>query len=79
MIPNPPPTMPPGFNGVIDIIGWVKWGAFILCLIAIIVTAALMWRDKRGNSDYLESFGKILVAIIIISGSTAFVTYLASP
>lgn len=79
-IPNPGPIQPPGTEGLVSIMGWVKWIALAVCIIGLVVAGALMAvNSRRGEGG--EHMGKIAMAlggVIVISAAGALVGFLMS-
>lgn len=77
-IPNPGPIQPPGTEGLVSIMGWVKWIALAVCIIGLVVAGALMAvNSRRGEGG--EHMGKIAMAlggVIVISAAGALVGFL---
>ncbi len=77
-IPNPDPKAPPGFEApVTAVMSWFKWGGLILLVLALVGVGATMWRDRRGDTDYMEKLGKIFIGAIIISAAVALIGFFA--
>lgn len=75
-IPNPSPAMPPGFDNFKLVISWVKWIALAFLGIEVVVVAVMMNSDRHGH-DYMEKFGKIAIAAIIITAGIGMISLLA--
>jgi hypothetical protein len=68
------PHIPVGFETVGIVIGWVRWGALVVCIVALIAFFGhLAMERQNGNTGQgsMGWLGKILVAIIGITGSIA--------
>ena len=78
-IPNPAPVQPPGTNGFVTIMGWVKWVALAVCVIGIIVAGALMAiNSRRGEGgEHVKTFVAILVGVMVIGAATALVGFIS--
>ncbi|KJL40882.1 MAG: hypothetical protein CMH84_00715 [Nocardioides sp.] len=79
-IPNPAPVQPPGTNGFVTIMGWVKWVALAVCVIGIIVAGALMAiNSRRGEGgEHAGRIGFALGGVIVISAAASLVGFLVS-
>ncbi|OJU46221.1 MAG: hypothetical protein BGN98_11870 [Microbacterium sp. 69-7] len=79
-IPNPEPVQPPGTNGFVTIMGWVKWVALAVCVIGIIVAGALMAiNSRRGEGgEHAGRIGFALGGVIVISAAASLVGFLVS-
>ena len=79
-IPNPAPVQPPGTNGFVTIMGWVKWVALAVCVIGIIVAGALMAiTSRRGEGgEHAGRIGFALGGVIVISAAASLVGFLVS-
>lgn len=79
LLPDPDPVAPPGTEGVTTIISWVKWGALIVAVLALIAAGAMIGlQRRRGEGD--EGIGwiaKILVGVVIIGGAVSLISFLA--
>lgn len=75
-IPNPSPSMPPGFDNFKLVIAWAKWVALGLLAIEVIVVAVMMTSDRHGH-DYMSKFGKIAVGAILVTAGIGIVSLLA--
>lgn len=78
-LPDPEPIMPPGFEGVTNILAIAKWVGLIAAILALIFGAMrLMWNSRRGEgSNDFGALGIVLVAVIIIGGATSLVGFIA--
>ncbi|GGC17736.1 hypothetical protein [Cellulomonas carbonis] len=77
-IPNPTPVQPPGTEGLLDIMGWVKWVALAICIIGLIVAGAMMAiQSRRGEGgEHAGKIGMALGGVIVISAAGALVGFL---
>jgi len=77
-IPNPAPIQPPGTEGLVSVMGWVKWIALAVCVLGLVVAGALMAiQSRRGEGS--EHMGKIAMAlggVIVISTAGTLVGFL---
>jgi|tagenome__1003787_1003787.scaffolds.fasta_scaffold19503999_2 type IV secretory pathway VirB2 component (pilin) len=80
-VPNPGGgSAPPGSEGFITIMGWVKWVALGLCVIALIGAGAMMGfgRARGDGGEHLERVGRILGGVVLISAAFSLVGFLVS-
>ena len=77
-IPDPTPVQPPGTEGLLDIMGWVKWIALAICIIGLIVAGAMMAvQSRRGEGgEHAGKIGMALGGVIVISAAGALVGFL---
>ena len=77
-IPDPAPVQPPGTEGLISIMGWVKWVALAICVIGLIVAGAMMAvQSRRGEGgEHAGKIGMALGGVIVISAAGALVGFL---
>jgi len=79
LLPDPEPVAPPGAEGIATIIGWAKWVALIVAVLALIAAGALIGvQRRRGEGD--ESLGwivKILVGVVVVGAAASLVAFLA--
>ncbi|MFE1400359.1 hypothetical protein ACFW53_20700 [Nocardiopsis dassonvillei] len=78
-IPDPGAgTAPPGFEGFITIMQWIKWGSLGICVIALMVGAATMAINaRRGEGgEHLGKLGIILAAVVVIAAAVSLVSTL---
>lgn len=71
-LPNPDPEAPPGFENIISIVGWIKWGALTACIVGIIISGAMIALASRRESG-ADHLPKVLWAVLgaaIIAAST---------
>lgn len=80
-VPDPGTAeMPPGFEGIIAIMSWVKWAALALLVVAMTAAAvrmALAHRNGDGG-QHGSAVGMTLVAAVVISAATAALGFLVS-
>lgn len=80
-IPDPGDgQQPPGFEKFTTVMGWVKWVALGVCVIALIVAGARMAiSSRRGEGgEHATSIAVVLVAVIVISGAASILGFLIS-
>jgi len=78
-VPNPGDgTAPPGFGKFNDIMGWAKWialGILVIALMAAGVRLAVAGRTGDGG-EHVTQIGRALGGVIIVSAAFALVTFL---
>lgn len=74
-IPNPSPVQPPGTDGLITVMGWIKWIGYIVAVIGIIVAAIMMFvSSRRGEGgEHMGRLGWIFGGIILIGCASGLV------
>jgi ABC-type Na+ efflux pump permease subunit len=80
LIPDPDPIAPPGVGGgVAAILGIAKWAALIVAVLALIGLGAVLGiNSRRGEGgEHVQTFVKILIGILIVSGAVSIVTFIA--
>lgn len=79
-IPNPDPIAPPGSEKFVTIMGWLKWVALALAVVAIIVAGVMMgFNSRRGEgSEHAGRLGMIFGGVILISSATAIIGFIAA-
>lgn len=79
-IPNPTTQEPPGFGGVMSILGWAKWAALAVCVVALIAVGALMALPSRRSEggEHAGNVGKVLLGVVTISAAASLVGFLAT-
>lgn len=79
-LPNPGAGQtPPGSEGFIKIMGWAKWAALGLTVVALIVAGAMMgWGRSHGEGqEHGTRVGRVLIGVAIISAAFSLVSALA--
>ncbi|NIK55564.1 TrbC/VirB2 family protein [Kribbella shirazensis] len=68
----PPAPVTEGLNKVL---GWVKWIAYLICALGIIIAGAMMAiGQRRGEGgEHAARLGWVLAACIVIGAATALV------
>ena len=76
--PDPAPVQPPGTDGFVTIMGWVKWVALAVCIIGLIVAGAMMAvQSRRGEGgEHVGKIGMALAGVIVISAAATLVGFL---
>lgn len=79
-VPDPDTTQPPGFDGVLSILGWAKWAALAVCVVALIAVGALMAIPSRRSEggEHAGNVGKVLLGVVVISAAASLVGFLAT-
>lgn len=79
VLPDPDPIMPPGFDGVTQILGIAKWAGLVVAILALIVLGAMLGiNSRRGEGgEHAKTFVAILVGVIIIGAASSLVGFLA--
>ncbi len=80
-VPNPGEgSAPPGFARFNDIMGWVKWialGILVMALMAAGVRLAVAGRTGDGG-EHVSGIGRALGGAIIVSAAFALVSFLVN-
>ena len=78
-LPNPDPVQPPGTEGFNDVMGWGKWVALAICILALFAAGAMMGiQSRRGEGgEHVGKIGMALGGVIVISAAAALVGFLA--
>lgn len=73
-------SAPPGFEKFQEVMGWIKWIAFGVAVIGImIIGAKLAIESRRGEGGaHLGALGTAMAGVIVISASTSVVGFLVS-
>lgn len=74
------PVAPTGINGVDTIVGWVKYGCLVVCLVALIAAGAAVAFGARQGEGGHEAAKKVvmpMVGVMIVTGGGAAMAYLA--
>lgn len=72
-LPNPEPQAPPGMDNFKLILGWIKWGALVACIVGVMIAGAMVAIGNSRGGGASEHLPKVLWAILgalIISAST---------
>lgn len=74
-VPNPDPVQPPGTEGFITIMGWVKWGGFAVAVVALIAAAVMMMigRSRGEGGEHVGKLAMVLVGVVIIGAAAGLV------
>lgn len=80
-VPNPGDgTAPPGFGKFNDLMGWAKWialGILVVALMAAGVRLAIAGRTGDGG-EHVTHIGRALGGVIVVSAAFALVSFLVS-
>lgn len=79
-VPNPgDPQAPPGFEGFIDMMGWVKWLCLGVLVVSLMAAGAKMgFGGRHGDGEeHAGRVGRVLLGVIIVTASGALVGFLA--
>jgi type IV secretory pathway VirB2 component (pilin) len=76
-LPNTLPMgPPPGVEGNLnEVLGWVKWIAYSVCVLGILIAGGMMAvGQRRGEGgEHAARLGWVLAACIVIGAATALV------
>ena len=77
-LPNTLPLEPPPTevtDGLRKVLGWVKWIAYLICALGIIIAGGMMAvGQRRGEGgEHADRLGWVLAACIVIGAATALV------
>ncbi|WP_199237107.1 TrbC/VirB2 family protein [Kribbella antiqua] len=80
-VANQIPTIdpePPGHEKLDGVVTWVKWIAYLICGLGIIIAGAMMAiGQRRGEGgEHAARLGWVLAACIVIGSATAIVDQL---
>jgi type IV secretory pathway VirB2 component (pilin) len=66
---------PPGADKLTQVLSWVKWIAYTVCVLGIMIAGAMMAiGQRRGEGgEHAARLGWVLAACIVIGASTALV------
>ena len=66
---------PPGTEGLNTILSWVRWIAFTVCVLGIVIAGAMMAvGQRRGEGgEHAARLGWVLAACVVIASSTFLV------
>ena len=64
-------------------VGWAKWGALTVCVIALIIAAVNMTRSSQGDpisqgGAHVNAIGTVLAMVIVISSASAIIGFLVN-
>lgn len=71
-------TAPPGSEKFTDLMGWFKWVALGLCVLALIAAGVMMaWGSRQGQgNEHVGRLGWVLGGVIIVSGAFSLVSFM---
>lgn len=64
IVPNPAAEQPPGFGGILTVVGWIKFGCYLACLVGLLIAAALWVLDRSGRGGGSDHFKGIVYAVV---------------
>lgn len=69
------PTQPPGTEKITQILGYVAWGAGVLCLLGIFIVAGKLAINARHGEGLEEAKGLlwVLAALVLIGSATSLI------
>ena len=78
-LPNPDPVQPPGTDGFTAIMGWGKWVALAVAILALFAAGAMMGiNSRRGEGgEHVGRIAAILGGVVVISAAVAIVGFLS--
>lgn len=78
-LPNPDPVQPPGTDGFTAIMGWAKWVALAVAILALFAAGAMMGiNSRRGEGgEHVGKIGMVLGGVVVISAAVAIVGFLS--
>ena len=78
-VPNPPSQQPPGTEGLVTIMGWAKWVALAVLVVALIAAGVMFAvRARRGDgAEGVGHVGMVLAGVIVVSAAGTLVGFLA--
>lgn len=78
-VPNPPSQQPPGTEGLVTIMGWAKWVALAVLVVALIAAGVMFAvRARRGDgAEGIGHVGMVLAGVIVVSAAGTMVGFLA--
>jgi hypothetical protein len=73
-------TPPPGSERINEVISWVVWIAFAVCVLGVVIAGAMMAvGQRRGEGgEHAARLGWVLAACIVIGSAAALVQALQS-
>lgn len=81
VVPDPGSgSAPPGFQGFIVILEWVKWISLGVCVIGLMVAGATMAiNSRRGEGgEHMGKIGMTLAGVIVISAAASLISFLVT-
>ena len=66
---------PPGSDKLLKVVDWVRWIAFTVCILGILIAGAMMAvGQRRGEGgEHAARLGWVLAACIVIASATLLV------
>jgi hypothetical protein len=80
-LPNPHPVAPPGSEGFLTILNFAMWVLLALCILALMVTGAMMgFNARRGQGgEHASALGWVLAGSIVIGSASGIIGVLTVP
>lgn len=68
-------SKPPGAENLLKVVDWVRWIAFTVCILGILIAGAMMAvGQRRGEGgEHAARLGWVLAACIVIASATLLV------
>lgn len=75
LIMGGPGAEPPGADKLLKIVDWVRWIAFTVCILGILIAGAMMAvGQRRGEGgEHAARLGWVMAACVVIASSTLLV------
>lgn len=80
-VPNPTATEPPGFAGINTMLGWIKWGCYLACLVGVLVAAGLWAVDRWGRGqggEHVKGIATSVLAAVVVGAAGAVINAVAT-
>ena len=80
-LPNPDPVAPADVQAkVANVLGFLKWASLVSAIGALLGFGLMVWASDRAghggaSAELKEKFGKVILAVIIVSTATSVVTF----
>lgn len=81
VVPNPTAGQPPGFAGILVVLGWVKWGCYALCLVGVLIAAGLWAVDRwgrGGSGEHVTGIAISVIAAIVVGAAGGLINAVAT-
>lgn len=80
VVPNPAAEQPPGFGGILTVMGWIKFGCYLACLAGLLVAAGLWALDRagRGGGNHVTGIVIAVVAAIVVGAAPSLINAVAT-
>lgn len=78
--PDSPAIAPPGSAQAITVLGYIKWGTGLACVVGLLIVAVAMALSHRRGSggDHGSALGFVAGASVLAGVASAFVTALGA-